>query len=689
LKLNEAYDEYILEKGIQESGKDLKGYTNRVLKTVQKDGKPTKRKVRKAFKTTPFSFSRYQLALETTGILAPIIHYVTQPKNVRKSKELSSLRQQIGTLTQEGSLNIKNPQETVDKAYAIIEDLHRHREKDKFPTFSRMLDTVQKQRQEILETSAKRLAKQIPRFGKAMTETVIKAYQDSIDSGSSQIDAIVGMVGETQYKSNIALRNFLHKEFHADYERTKIETASDLGFDYKYWRTQRDGRVRHSHMIMDGKIVKSDESFKIGRHKAMYPGDPTLPIEEAVNCRCFTESAFVPRGTRKGYELPLDPPPRGAAGSVLPIASLVDEVEKLTPYNKVPVTKQGIYAHYSTPREDVKIPYSKENAIKLGTYNMAHSVYKDHEFTRTMFEAGMRFNKDNLELLDRAASAVSNVTSLASDQSKGSGSYFSSYTNSLHVGSFSPVLADQIQLSTKTILHEYGHAADWNAGYRLKGTRPTADKRFDLSDVWRSKKYTFTLDRGKLPKNWSYKKRTSITIVEATGSDEADVTKYDRKDKQFGYSLANMVREESYEIADTIARKLYDEGGYEARYQSDPAKFLNANGDRFSTLYADLFPEMMSETGRGYNHAVLNELHPFFDLFSGSFGSKMYSPFGHAQSYWAGRKTPDNDVLNKEVVANFFEAETSNAYGIKALKKTFPKTYEMFQEYKEEMKKRL
>lgn len=681
MKLNEAYDEYVLEKGIQESGKDLKGYTNRTLKEVQKKGAVTKKSVRKAFKTTPFSFARYQSAIDTSLVVAPIVHYVTQPKGVRTSDDLAGLRNQIGRLSQEGGLDIKNPQQTVDRAFAIVQGLNRNEGRDKFPTFSRFLDSVQDQRQLILDQSAKRLAKEIPMFNKTITESIVRAYQDAVDSGQTKIDALVSMVGETQYKSNIALRNFLHREFHADYERVKINTADFLGFNYKYWRTQRDGRVRHSHMIMDGKIVKNSERFKLGSHKAMYPGDPSLPIEEAVNCRCFTESAFVPRGTRKGYELPLSPPSRGAAGSVLPIASLVDEIDKLTPYTKTPVTEEGVYAHFTTPREDVKIPYSKDNAEKLGTFTIATRLYNDGKFTRTLFEAGLRFNQDNLSLLDAVAKRTSSITSREGGRHAQGVSHFSAYRQELYLDYTIPKTPTEYHNATKTLFHELGHAADHYGGW----FRPNVD----FGEVFRSKKYRFTLDRDRLPKNWSYKARTDIVLYEQSGKGIVR-SRYERRDKQeFGYSLANMAREEAYEFIERKAKQMVDPAQYEQRYKNDPIKVMKDKSYRIKEMYADDFPEMLNDNGLTHKEAILTEMDGFFDVLGGAFGGKIFTPFGHTQQYWAKRKDTLNDVLNKEIVANFFEAETTQAYGIKAIKKVFPKTYEIFQEYKQELKKRL
>lgn len=51
----------------------------------------------------------------------------------------------------------------------------------------------------------------------------------------------------------------------------------------KEWLATNDGRVRHSHAMLDGAIVDQDKKFDNG---LMYPGDPSGRPEEVYNCRC-------------------------------------------------------------------------------------------------------------------------------------------------------------------------------------------------------------------------------------------------------------------------------------------------------------------------------------------------------------------------------------------------------------------
>lgn len=56
------------------------------------------------------------------------------------------------------------------------------------------------------------------------------------------------------------------------------------------WRTAGDKRVRDSHRAMDGQVARRGEAFTTGSGaKLRYPGDPSGPPGEVINCRCWRE----------------------------------------------------------------------------------------------------------------------------------------------------------------------------------------------------------------------------------------------------------------------------------------------------------------------------------------------------------------------------------------------------------------
>ena len=56
------------------------------------------------------------------------------------------------------------------------------------------------------------------------------------------------------------------------------------------WRTAHDSRVRTSHLVMDGQVRKEGQPFVTGAgYHLLYPGDPSGPASEVINCRCYRE----------------------------------------------------------------------------------------------------------------------------------------------------------------------------------------------------------------------------------------------------------------------------------------------------------------------------------------------------------------------------------------------------------------
>lgn len=54
------------------------------------------------------------------------------------------------------------------------------------------------------------------------------------------------------------------------------------------WQAANDSRTRDTHRRADGQTVALNEPFKVGRASLDFPGDPSGPPEETINCRCTT-----------------------------------------------------------------------------------------------------------------------------------------------------------------------------------------------------------------------------------------------------------------------------------------------------------------------------------------------------------------------------------------------------------------
>lgn len=69
-----------------------------------------------------------------------------------------------------------------------------------------------------------------------------------------------------------------------DAQRAAKKKGADV---LKQWDAALDGRTRPSHAAIDGEIREIEESFSNG---LMYPGDPSGPAAEVINCRCTADT---------------------------------------------------------------------------------------------------------------------------------------------------------------------------------------------------------------------------------------------------------------------------------------------------------------------------------------------------------------------------------------------------------------
>lgn len=106
-------------------------------------------------------------------------------------------------------------------------------------------------------------------------------------------------IGEAGVAQLIRLRigRTLSSSSAARIARTEMHTAAMVGNDeaarstalnmVKEWGAAEDRRTRQSHAIADGQERPMDVPFDVGLAKLMFPGDPTGPAREIINCRCI------------------------------------------------------------------------------------------------------------------------------------------------------------------------------------------------------------------------------------------------------------------------------------------------------------------------------------------------------------------------------------------------------------------
>jgi hypothetical protein len=71
----------------------------------------------------------------------------------------------------------------------------------------------------------------------------------------------------------------------------------------KRWQATHDQRVRHTHKDADGQVRDLTRAFRVGESRLQFPGDPTGPPDEVINCRC--SARYGPAGDSSLTAAPL------------------------------------------------------------------------------------------------------------------------------------------------------------------------------------------------------------------------------------------------------------------------------------------------------------------------------------------------------------------------------------------------
>lgn len=313
MKLNEKYQDYIIEKSEHETTKNLQKLSNEIIKGIKGKDSLTASSVAGIVNKQSITYSEYLKSLDAMFLLSPVMHYVSQGTDVRKSRITKGLRSQIKALFKDYDLN--DYKKVVDRAFSITYDVDNGSKFDSTQernNFVAYLNQMEPRRKSVLNDVVKKLGEQDKVLKAGVSTSLFKQYTKLLDSGFGKKDAIEAISSMWEVTKEDSVKTYFQMEAHEDFERIKIETAAANGFKHKYWRTQRDKRVRMSHAMLDGEIVEYDKPFKMGKERPMYPGDSSLPLGERINCRCFTEFVFVKRGTMRGPEIrgpEFKPPP--------------------------------------------------------------------------------------------------------------------------------------------------------------------------------------------------------------------------------------------------------------------------------------------------------------------------------------------------------------------------------------------
>lgn len=132
----------------------------------------------------------------------------------------------------------------------------------------------------------------------SVTDTIRKKIKQSLEESQQEFVSIrkitaklrrdVGGLFSRQRAETIARTEVTHIANIAA-EQSAKETGLDL---VKVWVRTLDSRTRDAHRNVTNKPIKESEKFNVGGYYAKYPGDPALPLNSLIRCRCVV--AYFP-----------------------------------------------------------------------------------------------------------------------------------------------------------------------------------------------------------------------------------------------------------------------------------------------------------------------------------------------------------------------------------------------------------
>lgn len=125
------------------------------------------------------------------------------------------------------------------------------------------------------------------------SEKIITAIE-KMDKEGQTLDAIKSYLAESIGNKSTWRKGISIGATTSALEMVRSEVYATAGKRLnKEWNAEEDERTRPSHAKANGQTVKADRKFRVGKSMMEAPGDPSAPIGERINCRCWTDYSLV------------------------------------------------------------------------------------------------------------------------------------------------------------------------------------------------------------------------------------------------------------------------------------------------------------------------------------------------------------------------------------------------------------
>ena len=112
---------------------------------------------------------------------------------------------------------------------------------------------------------------------------VRKGYEDGLGQRGTA-SYILDLVPQiSSYRAEMIARTETHGAANYGSQEAAKQTGLPLS---REWLAAADDRTRETHREANGQVVGMDDTFRVGDSDLAFPGDPSGPADEVINCRC-------------------------------------------------------------------------------------------------------------------------------------------------------------------------------------------------------------------------------------------------------------------------------------------------------------------------------------------------------------------------------------------------------------------
>jgi hypothetical protein len=112
---------------------------------------------------------------------------------------------------------------------------------------------------------------------------------ESIPKLAARIDSVLSTTGSERWpnRATVVARTETIGALNAGRADAFRAVAADADEELEmFWLATDDSRTRHTHREAEGQRVPVGSAFVVGGHELRFPGDPSGPPQEVIQCRC-------------------------------------------------------------------------------------------------------------------------------------------------------------------------------------------------------------------------------------------------------------------------------------------------------------------------------------------------------------------------------------------------------------------